>query len=196
MRKTTAESTAAPIMRPATPKRRERIFLVTAIVTAMLGAFALASASFPSSAKAASAGTSRVAVASAMTPAYSVWWLNNHSSGRCADDSSLGLRAIACNGGDYQEWNQVPKGGIIYAMQDVHTHRCLDDSAARGLRAVACNNLNYQDWGVYNSGIYNGLPHQGWWVLRNQHTGLCLDDSAAYGLRAIACNGTNHQDWQ
>jgi hypothetical protein len=68
-------------------------------------------------------------------------------TGWCLDDSgAYGLRVIACNGGQYQQWYYSTYNGSLTNMR---TGRCVDDSFAYGLRPYECNNGRYQMWGPF-----------------------------------------------
>jgi Ricin-type beta-trefoil lectin domain len=114
--------------------------------------------------------------------------LKNRQTGRCLDDSfGYGLRSIACNGLNYQQWNAT--WGYNWQFKNVVTGRCIDDSFGYGLRSTACNGLDYQRWIVDS-------PHGlGDYELMNLVTGRCIDDSFGYGLRPLACNGLDYQVW-
>ena len=72
-----------------------------------------------------------------------------------------------------------------YAMHNVVTGHCVDDSVA-GLRSFVCNGQNFQHWKIqYNSDSTK--------TFINVNTGRCMDDSVAYGLRSFVCNNQNFQ---
>jgi hypothetical protein len=162
--------------------RAKRIFLVAAIMTALLGSLVSANASLASAATAA-------ASASSLHPMTTTsWWMYTWSHPNCIDDSRAhGLRSIRCDGYNYQLWYQVYRGGIKYAFQNHETGLCIDDSRAHGLRAIKCDGYNYQEWRV-TPAAHNSSE------LQNVNTGLCLDNSR--GIRAIKCNRySTNQDW-
>lgn len=130
-----------------------------------------------------------IMLAGPTTPAqaYTFTYVKNSVTKKCLDHSnSNGLRAITCNGGNYQKW-YTPNGSSY--LKNVATGKCLDHSNSYGLRAITCNGGNYQrwTWAVYSS--ENG------YAFKNYATQKCLDHSTAYGLRAITCTTSVHQDW-
>ncbi|KJY41499.1 hypothetical protein VR41_12380 [Streptomyces sp. NRRL B-1568] len=118
--------------------------------------------------------------------------LQNKATGRCIDDSNVGLRAFACNNTSFQEWQAVPIEGTGLAIfwKNMNTGRCIDDSNL-GLRSFDCNGLDFQKWWIGQSSGGTGAHPLEWF--QNQATTGCLDDSFDFGLRSVGCNGT---DWQ
>ncbi len=110
----------------------------------------------------------------------------NAATGACLDDSREGLRALPCNGLDFQKWEVHNLGGHVRRLRNVATRACLDDSP-RGLRAHPCNGEIYQTWIIDRNA--SGVR------FTNAATGNCLDDSRE-GLRAFPCNDTLHQRWK
>jgi hypothetical protein len=116
----------------------------------------------------------------------------NVATHRCIDDSSEGLRALECNGTDYQEWEFYNDDGVRNddGLRNVATGNCLEDSSEGGLRAVPCTGSANQKWGVFHYGSEEeGL------FLRQSGTGRCVDDSVEYGLRSFDCNRAPNQDF-
>lgn len=110
--------------------------------------------------------------------------IKNRFTGRCVDDSeAYGLRAIGCNGLNFQRWDRRPSYFPNYHLANMNTGRCLDDSSY-GLRTFGCNGYGYQRWLIRDMG--DGIE------LQNAQTGKCLDDSS-YGLRTFVCNETQFQ---
>lgn len=113
----------------------------------------------------------------------------NEATGRCVDDSALGLRTFACNRSNYQTWDISDTRNGSFTMRNMATGLCLDDSRDYHLRAIGCNGLIYQQW------IVSRRWPDGSFQLSSNGTGLCLDDSNAYHLRTFACGGTQ-TPWQ
>lgn len=110
--------------------------------------------------------------------------IKNRFTGRCVDDSAAyGLRSFSCNGLDFQRWDRRPSYFPNYALANLNTGSCLDDSSY-GLRAIPCNGYGYQRWLIQDRG--NGIE------IQNAQTAKCLDDSS-YGLRTFVCNNTQFQ---
>jgi hypothetical protein len=115
------------------------------LVAALLATLALSgvSAAVPSQAS-ASVNSGSVALSD---PSQEV--LRNVNTSRCLDDSRFGLRTIVCNGLSYQKFIQqnIPFGR--FAMVDVATGLCVDDSIRFNLRSFPCNWLSYQQWRAF-----------------------------------------------
>lgn len=111
--------------------------------------------------------------------------IKNRSTGRCIDDSSIGLRSFSCNGLQYQRFLTTQIGFADFTLTNQATLRCLDDSSY-GLRSIGCNGGTYQKWYLQDNG--NGVE------VRNTQTNRCIDDSS-YGLRSFSCNGLQYQRW-
>lgn len=109
----------------------------------------------------------------------------NKGTGRCLDDSSLGLRTFPCNGLVFQQWRTRQFDFVYIEFYNNNTGRCLDDSDF-GLRTVSCNGGGWQYWVVRNTS--SGIE------IQNRYTLRCLDDSGA-GLRTYSCNGGIWQRW-
>ena len=153
------------------------------------------------------AGTSTPASAQVRYPAATppplifvgTFFLKNKFTGRCADDSNLGLRAIACNNLNFQEWKiwALNTSKTIIQIQNVNTSRCIVQLAPPAeLKTASCNRaVDGQLWATSTWSV-NG--HLFAWF--EQFTGRgCLDDSTE-GFRATACGNPItsdlHQVWQ
>ena len=135
---------------------KDTILKLTAAGITIASAIGLTSMAAASTALPALAGTTATTTASRpAAPHYRaipandpIFDWSNHHTGLCLDDSSHGLRALSCNGLDFQDWNT--SFGTSSVLQNVHTGLCLDDSSF-GLRAITCNNLDFQDWAFGDS---------------------------------------------
>ncbi|WP_255956101.1 RICIN domain-containing protein [Streptomyces odontomachi] len=119
-----------------------------------------------------------------------VYWvtLQNQHTGNCLDDSSLGVRAIGCNGLNFQKWRLMVWENNRVELLNGATGNCLDDSVEFHLRAYPCNGgTAWQSWYTRDwGGVLEYL---------NGATGLCLDDSEV-GVRTFSCHGpTDYQNW-
>jgi hypothetical protein len=153
------------------------------------------------------AGTSAPASAQARSPAATppplifvgTFFLKNHSTGLCADDSNLGLRAIACNNLNFQEWKiwALNTTKTIVQIQNVETSRCIVQLAPPApLKTAACNRaVQGQQW---SSSTWSVSGHLFAWFEQFSGRG-CLDDSSE-GFRTAACGSPitsdPHQVWQ
>lgn len=98
MRETNDRAYGRALRRPARHGRRILLTMVT--MTAMLGALISGNASPSFAATSGSGG-----IYQATKVQQTTWWMENWNTGRCvADSAAYGLRAIACDGYNYQVW--------------------------------------------------------------------------------------------
>lgn len=111
---------------------------------------------------------------SAIAP-QAVQTFKSYGTGKCMDDSHVGLRVFPCNGLNYQKWQvQVWPNGTR-ELRNVATGRCVDHSH-EGLRSFPCNRSAYQSWKVRKNTL--GIEFV------NLHTGRYLM-SAPDGLNEL-----------
>jgi hypothetical protein len=141
----------------------------------------------------ANAAMAQTAMAPAATPAgpdvAQFHRFRNVHTGRCIDDSDIGLRSFSCNGGVFQLWDMDftgPAGAGWWSIRSHATGACLQDLDS-GLFGGACDGGIRESWKFFDN---NGNT-----VIQNVDTGRCLDDSVGPGLRSFPCNGLNFQDW-
>ncbi|MBB5867800.1 beta-xylosidase [Allocatelliglobosispora scoriae] len=177
---------------PASPKRRRRLSLVAALVTALLS------------------GTALVAVAqgsaSAATVDPAVWYaIVNRNSGKALDICGSSTADGGCvqqftrSGGTNQQFQFVSSGGGFYRIKARHSGKVLDDynwSTADGapIRQWTDANGNNQQWSLADSA-------GGYVRFVNRHSGKALEvqnASTADGgaiVQYADWGGTNQQ-WQ
>jgi hypothetical protein len=86
-----------------------------------------------------------------------IWYIRNAVNSRmyeneisvlCMSDGSAGFRTIACNldGPIEQRWFLTTNSDSSITIQNLSTHRCLEDTLAGGLRTYTCNGTLAQRW--------------------------------------------------
>jgi hypothetical protein len=168
----------------------QRVKVLRAALLSLATTGALLSASMAGTAGAADgpgdtgAGT-RVTKA-ALRAADPVQTFRNVATGRCLDDSNLGVRTFSCNGMDFQKWEVHVFQDGTRRLKNIATGQCLSSGGGR-LSMGGCNSSREVSWWVRKGG--------GNVVFQNQAAGKCLDDSNL-GLRLFDCNSLDFQNWR
>jgi hypothetical protein len=102
----------------------------------------------------------------------------SRATGSCLDTNTAGrVYTLACNGGDFQNWNPVDSTQLV----NIQTDRCLDSDSAGNAYTLPCNGGNFQNWHTEGARIVNN------------ETGLCLTEFSV-GVVTKPC-GISFQKW-
>lgn len=121
-----------------------------------------------------------------------LWTISDAATNRCLDSNYSGnIYTLPCNGGNYQNWNQIQQKNGSYILQDRQTGLCLL-IFANGVRMGGCSSaatdpsyLWYEYGGDYGT------------IFKNQGYGAVLDSNAAGNVYSSPdwARGNMYQNW-